>query len=110
MYKLTNEKFGNFVIRLSDNTFIPPEFDNSDYQVYLKWLEGWEHVKGEWVQTSPNGNYPEPADVVTPDYRALRQAEYPPIGDQLDALFRAGMMPLELAVQIQAVKAKYPKV
>jgi hypothetical protein len=109
MYKLTNEKFGNFIVRLSDNTFIPPELDNSDYQVYLKWIEGWEHIEGDWIQTSPNGNTPEPADEITPDYRALRAAEYPSIGDQLDALFHAGMLPQELTIQIQAIKTKYPK-
>jgi uncharacterized protein YutE (UPF0331/DUF86 family) len=38
-----------------------------------------------------------------------RQAEYPPIGDQLDALYKAGVFPAELAAQIKAVKDKYPK-
>lgn len=43
-------------------------------------------------------------------YREQRAAEYPPIGDQLDALFHAGVFPPEMAAQIQAVKDKYPKV
>ena len=42
-------------------------------------------------------------------YIAKRQAEYPPIGDQLDALYKAGVFPAELAAQIKAVKDKYPK-
>lgn len=44
------------------------------------------------------------------EYRRQRAAEYPPIGDQLDALFHAGVFPAEMAAQIQAVKDKYPKV
>ena len=34
---------------------------------------------------------------------------YPPVGDQLDALFHAGAFPAEMAAQIQAVKDAYPK-
>lgn len=43
-------------------------------------------------------------------YKQLRMTEYPPIGDQLDALFHAGVFPAEMAAKIQAVKDKYPKV
>ena len=42
-------------------------------------------------------------------YRLQRLNEYPSIGDQLDALFKAGAFPEEMAAQIQAVKEKYPK-
>jgi hypothetical protein len=100
MYKLTIMQFGQLeptsIIRLTDGTCIPVDVNNNDYQQYLEWLE--------------EGNTPEPANDNTPDYRALRQAEYPSIGDQLDALFHAGLMPLEMAIKIQAVKTKYPKV
>jgi hypothetical protein len=52
MYKLFNSATGNqFIIRLSDNAYIPFEPDNTDYQAYLKWLE--------------EGNTPLPADEVT---------------------------------------------
>lgn len=44
------------------------------------------------------------------EYARNRLAEYPPIGDQLDALFHAGVFPAEMAATIQAVKNKYPKV
>lgn len=43
------------------------------------------------------------------NYAADRLNEYPSIGDQLDALFHAGVFPAEMAAQIQAVKDKYPK-
>ena len=40
-------------------------------------------------------------------YKTLRQ--YPPIGDQLDALWKGGAAAEEMLTQIQAVKARYPK-
>jgi len=43
------------------------------------------------------------------EYQRQRAPEYPSIGDQLDALFHAGVFPPEMAEQIQAVKNKYPK-
>lgn len=43
------------------------------------------------------------------EYQRQRAPEYPTIGDQLDALFHAGVFPPEMAAQIQAVKDKYPK-
>jgi len=42
-------------------------------------------------------------------YIAKRQAEYPPIGDQLDALWKGGEAAAEMLAKVQAVKAKYPK-
>lgn len=42
-------------------------------------------------------------------YQRQRATEYPPIGDQLDALFHAGVFPPEMAEKIQAIKNKYPK-
>ena len=42
-------------------------------------------------------------------YKSKRAPEYPPIGDQLDALFKAGAFPADMAAKIQAVKDKYPK-
>jgi hypothetical protein len=42
-------------------------------------------------------------------YIAKRRAEYPPIGDQLDALWKGGDAAAEMLARVQAVKAKYPK-
>ena len=44
------------------------------------------------------------------EYARNRATAYPPIGDQLDALFHAGVFPSEMASTLQAVKDKYPKV
>jgi hypothetical protein len=43
-------------------------------------------------------------------YIEKRVAEYPPIGDQLDALWKGGDAAAEMLAKVQAVKAKYPKV
>jgi hypothetical protein len=42
-------------------------------------------------------------------YQDKRASEYPAIGDQLDALYHAGVFPDDMAAQIQAVKERYPK-
>ena len=42
-------------------------------------------------------------------YQQLRAAAYPPIGDQLDDLFRQGAFSPEMAAQLQAVKTAHPK-
>jgi len=47
--------------------------------------------------------------VVSDDYRVMRALTYPSIGDQLDALFHAGVFPEGMTAQIQAVKDNYPK-
>ena len=43
------------------------------------------------------------------EYQRQRVPEYPSIGDQLDALFHAGVFPPEMSAKIQAIKDKYPK-
>jgi hypothetical protein len=42
-------------------------------------------------------------------YKSKRAAEYPPIGDQLDALWKGGDAATEMLAKVQAVKTKYPK-
>jgi len=49
MYKLYKSAMGfDFLIRTTDDAFIPFDPDNTDYQAYLKWVA--------------EGNTPEPAD------------------------------------------------
>ena len=42
-------------------------------------------------------------------YKRNRASEYPPIGDQLDALWKGGAEAEAMLAKVQAVKAKYPK-
>ena len=72
----------------------------------------------EWKSVQPQQTVPEieaahaewQVEWDAQAYARNRKPEYPPIGDQLDALFHAGVFPADMAVQLQAVKDKYPKV
>ena len=43
------------------------------------------------------------------EWKRKRVSSYPEIGDQLDALYHAGLFPKEMAAKLKAVKDKYPK-
>lgn len=63
MYKqckpnLQNNLPASSVIRIVDGACIPFDPDNSDYQTYLRWLDGYESVNGEWTKTAES-NTPE---------------------------------------------------
>jgi hypothetical protein len=49
------------------------------------------------------------AALAATEYQRQRAAEYPPIGDQLDALWKGGEVAAAMLAQVQAVKTKYPK-
>lgn len=68
-----------------------------------KWIGEWFYE--DIPQPSPEPE-PEPS-VMT--YKELRAAEYPLIGDQLDALWKGGDAAAEMLATVMAVKAKYPK-
>ena len=48
-------------------------------------------------------------NVPDPKYRKDRRNEYPPIGDQLDALWKGDTAADAMREVIEAVKTKYPK-
>lgn len=92
-YKLTSSPS---ITRLADNASIPADPANTDYAAYLVWLS--------------EGNTPEPADIPpAPTYQALRAAAYPPVGDQLDAMWKGGDEQAAMKETIMTVKAEYPK-
>ena len=74
--------------------------DSSDYEYLLP--------AGSVAVTDADAEALRP-QLPTPTYKELRAAEYPAIGDQLDALFHAGVFPADMAALLQAVKDKYPK-
>lgn len=42
-------------------------------------------------------------------YREKRRKEYPPMGDQLDALWKGGQDEADMRIVINGIKSKYPK-
>jgi len=60
-YYIEGKIFENGIKRLSDGVYIPFDQANTDYQKYLKWLNGYEFQGMEWVKTS-EGNTPLPPD------------------------------------------------
>jgi hypothetical protein len=49
------------------------------------------------------------AEFDSKEYQRQRAPNYPPIGDQLDALWKGGDAAAEMLARVQAVKAQYPK-
>ena len=87
------------VLRNSDNTQFLQESidsDNIDYQQFL------QDVKKEGL-----GIVEGPTVGVTTAYNIARQAEYPPIKDQLDKIYHSGVDAWK--ADIKAIKDKYPK-
>tara|TARA_B110000977_G_scaffold123636_1_gene158515 strand:+ start:180 stop:584 length:405 start_codon:yes stop_codon:yes gene_type:complete len=66
-------------------------------------------VKGDAVEVDQDLVDAMDAEEQATRYQRDRKDEYPSIGDQLDALFKAGLFPAEMATQIQAVKDAHPK-
>jgi hypothetical protein len=80
------------------------EIAQEQYQDLLNGQTQGKEIKGD------NNGLPILVDPVdTRTYAEKRAAEYPSIGDQMDALWKGGDAAAEMLAQIQAVKAKYPK-
>ena len=62
----------------------------------------------EWA-AEQSANALKNVELAKTQYQRDRAAAYPPIGDQLDALWKGGDAAAEMLAQVQAVKAAYPK-
>lgn len=90
---------GNRVAQVCEQTF--------EVHASLIWVDAPEGCVAGW--TYENGQFSPPPPLPERTYSEKRRREYPAIGDQLDALFHAGVFPPEMTAMIQAVKDKYPK-
>jgi hypothetical protein len=90
-------------------------YKNSDNEIFAYELDGsQDHLIGDKTpitdqQADDLRQQKQQQTLETLNYVDLRRSEYPPIGDQLDALYHAGVFPEEMAAIIAAVKSKYPK-
>jgi hypothetical protein len=92
MYKLISD----VIKRISDNSIIPIDPNNKDYQQFVDDIceKGTGIVEG--------------ADYVgVTTYTEARAAEYPPIVDQLDKIYHSGIDAWK--ADIKTIKDKYPK-
>ena len=94
MYKISF--LDEYIIRKSDNASIPKSSDNIDYQQFIEDVkeQGLNIVEGPTVD-------------VTTAYDIARQAEYPPLEDQLDKIYHSGVDAWK--ADIKVIKDKYPK-
>lgn len=81
----------------------------------LRWEEEYSDIASEVPEGRPTiSEIEDELARLTDEWNSLEYARqrvqaYPPIGDQLDALFHAGVFPEDMAAQLQAVKDEYPK-
>lgn len=107
--------------------YIPPNVDLSEY-INSKESEIYADIdlkESQWAALTPKTR--ETVDPFTgetqtfeinkseivkpdfPDYYAKRRAEYPPLSDQLDAMWKGGNALNDMLQKINEVKSKYPK-
>lgn len=102
--KLDTEGFALAFYNTSVNKDIPEtcvEITKEQYNKLLNDINGKAFINGKC--TVKQRVFPEPT------YKEKRRAEYPPIEDQLDALWKGGAEAATMKDDIMAVKAKYPK-
>jgi hypothetical protein len=95
MYKIT---LGNTIKRYSDNVYIAIDSINPEYQRFLQDVaeQGIEIVEG--------------LDVIKPDYKTLRQQEYPSLQEQQDMQYWDQINGTTIWQDtITAIKEQYPK-
>jgi hypothetical protein len=88
------------------------DFNNPDCTISNGRIEAWRDKTTQpteaeiktWYDNLAKAGYFSNEEV-----RRMRDKMYPTIGDQLDALYHAGVFPTEMANKIKSVKEKYPK-
>jgi len=110
----TSNKAIIFGIDVPDENTIAPGYQILDIpkEIFIDTTKYYYYIDGKFEVYDPPT--PEEFEQLSKDraileYKQYRKQEYPDIGDQLDALFHAGLFPEEMASRIQSIKDKYPK-
>jgi hypothetical protein len=91
---------------ISNNEVVDIQYQEFEVHPSLVWVDCGPSVRtGDKLV---DGRFVTPEVMPTP-YDHARKAEYPPIGDQLDALWKGGEAAEEMLARIQEIKNKYPK-
>ena len=99
MYKIQRDLIDgseNTIIRKSDDTFIPRNDGNRDYQQFV------DDIYEKGIEIVDGADY-----VGVVSYTDARKSEYPPIEDQLDKIYHSGVNAWK--ADIKVIKDKYPK-
>jgi hypothetical protein len=83
-------------------TIIAPDVEPNEEEVLV-------FEEGVWVTKVKEEPVVEEVEDHMLPYQRNRWANYPTLGDQLDALYHAGVFPPEMEAKIRAVKEQYPK-
>ena len=86
------------ILAINPNAEVTLKGDDID-KCNIEWVNGTKEISKADIK----------AKISSIEHIGKRQAEYPPIGDQLDALYHGGVFPKEMADLIKSVKDKYPK-
>lgn len=112
----TLANFGYATLHLSDPAQYDAEWQEAKEiapaMVDGKWTQQWEIVEKYTAAeraTLEETRAAQQAEASRTQYQRNRAAEYPSIGDQLDALWKGGDAATAMLAQVQAVKNKYPK-
>ena len=98
MYKICTDGEFTSIYRKSDKSWIPKASGNADYEQFLR------DVKEQSLSIV------EGPDVVTPDYKEQRLAEYPSLVDQQDMQYWDAVNGTTTwKDKINEIKTKYPK-
>lgn len=81
---------------------------NNDWE-NIDWMEYPEHLRPSKSDVLNEVDRIKLEEMPRNSYFAARVEAYPPIGDQLDALYHAGLFPPEMEKKIRAVKEAFPK-